>query len=371
LSNAVTSFAASTAFHEDWPIAMDRALSTLDVPSGANLGFVYFTDQYGGDAQGMVDRLTMLTGIPNWVGTSSLGVIGRATAAQNHPGIALLVARLPEGSFQVFSGRDRLPNVLGTDAACEQPYFAVVHADPSTPDMTDLIADMATKVSSGFVTGGLALSRGHTPMIANGALQGGISGVAFNEQVSITTRLTQGCCAVGPVRVITACDQNVVSEIDGRPALDAFLDAAGTSLGQDLRRAARYILPGLGIPGRDEAEFRVRNVIALDPDNGMFAINDGVEAGQRIRFYRRDGDCARADMMRVLNELRESLDSPPQAALYVSCAARGEHMFGSDNAEPGMLEAVFPGLPVAGFFAGGEISHDQLYSYTGVLTLFL
>ena len=32
---------------------------------------------------------------------------------------------------------------------------------------------------------------------------------------------------------------------------------------------------------------------------------------------------------------------------------------------------AYPGLPVAGFFAGGEISHDQLYGYTGVLTLFL
>ena len=367
----MNTFAASTAFHEDWPVAMDRALGALDIPEGANLGFVYFTDQYGSDVQAMVDRLTLLTGIDNWVGTCSLGVIGRSSAAQNHPGLALLVARLPEGSFQVFSGRDRLPNMLGTDAGCEQPYFAVVHADPSTPDMSDLITDMATKVSSGFITGGLALSRGQAPMIANGALYGGISGVAFNEQVSITTRLTQGCCAVGPARIVTACDQNVVTEIDGRPALDAFLEAAGTSLGQDLRRAARYILPGLGIPGRDDAEFRVRNVIALDPASGVFAINDGVEVGQRIRFYRRDGDCARADMMRMLHELRDSLEAPPKAALYVSCAARGEHMFGNDNAEPDMLEAVFPGLPVAGFFAGGEISHDQLYGYTGVLTLFL
>jgi small ligand-binding sensory domain FIST len=367
----VHKFAASTAYHEDWPVAMDRALATLDMPSGANLGFVYFTDQYGSDVQAMVERLSMLTGIDDWVGTSSLGVIGRATAAQDQPGMALLVASLPEGSFKVFSGRDRLPNALGTDAATEQPYFAVVHADPATPDMSDLIADMATKVSSGFVTGGLAIARGQAPMIANGALYGGISGVAFNEQVTITTRLTQGCCAVGDVRTITASNENVITEIDGRPALDAFLEAAGTSLGQDLRRAASYILPGLGVPGREDADFRVRNVIGLDPANGLIAINDLAQVGQRIRFFRRDADCARADMMRMLHELRDSLEQPPLAALYVSCAARGARMFGDDNAEPAMLEEAFPGLPVAGFFAGGEISHDQLYGYTGVLTLFL
>ncbi len=364
-------FAASIAFNEDWPVAMDRALGAIEMPADANLGFVYFADQYGSNVQAMVDRLTMLTGIHNWVGTSSLGVIGPVTAAQDQPGMALLVASLPEGSFQVFSGRERLPNMQGTDAAREQPYFAVVHADPSTPDMPDLIADMATKVSSGFLTGGLAIARVQAPMIANGALYGGISGVAFNEQIAITTRLTQGCCAVSEPCIITACDQNVVREIDERPALDAFLEAAGTSLGQDLRRAARYILPGLGVPGRDDADYRVRDVIGFDPANGLIAINDIVQVGQRIRFFRRDADCARADMKRMLRELKDSLEQPPRAALYVSCAARGARMFGNDNAEPEMLEEAFPGLPVAGFFAGGEISHDQLYGYTGVLTLFL
>ncbi len=362
-------FAASTAFHEDWPVAMDKALAALDMPADANLGFVYLTDHYGADVQDLVERLGSLTGIRNWVGTSSVGVIGRAIASQEQPGLSLMVGRLPEGSFRVFSGRDRLPGA-DTDAI-DPPYFAVVHADPATPDMPDLVADMATKVSSGFVTGGLAIARGQAPMIANGALHGGISGVAFTERVAIATRLTQGCCAVGEVRTITACENNIISEIDGRPALDAFLDAAGTSLGQDLRRAARYILPGLGVPGRDDAEFRVRNLIGLDPDNGLIAINDAVEPGQRLRFFRRDADCARADMRRMLAELRDSLEQAPSGALYVACAARGAHMFGDDNAEAEMLEEAFPGLPVAGFFAGGEISHDQLYGYTGVLTLFL
>jgi hypothetical protein len=93
-------FAASSAFHEDWPVAMDLALSALDMPEDANLGFVYFADHYGGDLQEMFERLTRLTGIENWVGTSSVGVIGRAIAAQDQPGLSLLVGSLPEGSFR-------------------------------------------------------------------------------------------------------------------------------------------------------------------------------------------------------------------------------------------------------------------------------
>jgi hypothetical protein len=74
-------FAASTAFHEDWPVAMDKALAALDMPADANLGFVYLTDHYGADVQDLVERLGSLTGIRNWVGTSSVGVIGRAIAS--------------------------------------------------------------------------------------------------------------------------------------------------------------------------------------------------------------------------------------------------------------------------------------------------
>ena len=36
-----------------------------------------------------------------------------------------------------------------------------------------------------------------------------------------------------------------------------------------------------------------------------------------------------------------------------------------------MIRERLGDIPLAGFFAGGEISHDRLYGYTGVLTLFL
>ncbi|MBI3056433.1 MAG: histidine kinase, partial [Betaproteobacteria bacterium] len=35
-----------------------------------------------------------------------------------------------------------------------------------------------------------------------------------------------------------------------------------------------------------------------------------------------------------------------------------------------LIEAAFGRLPLVGFFCNGEISHNRLYGYTGVLTLF-
>ena len=35
------------------------------------------------------------------------------------------------------------------------------------------------------------------------------------------------------------------------------------------------------------------------------------------------------------------------------------------------LMAALGDVPIAGFFCNGEISHNRLYGYTGVLTLFV
>jgi small ligand-binding sensory domain FIST len=45
-------------------------------------------------------------------------------------------------------------------------------------------------------------------------------------------------------------------------------------------------------------------------------------------------------------------------------------MFGTPNSELGLISDALGDFPLVGFFANGEISHDRLYGYTGVLTLF-
>jgi small ligand-binding sensory domain FIST len=46
-------------------------------------------------------------------------------------------------------------------------------------------------------------------------------------------------------------------------------------------------------------------------------------------------------------------------------------MFGECSAEMRLIRDELGDFPLAGFFANGEISHDRLYGYTGVLLLFL
>ncbi|MBX9833091.1 MAG: FIST C-terminal domain-containing protein, partial [Burkholderiaceae bacterium] len=115
---------------------------------------------------------------------------------------------------------------------------------------------------------------------------------------------------------------------------------------------------------------------------------------------------ARADLMRICAEIREELSpeelepaslmsstnaegemnvanhapgasAAPQAgrricgAIYVSCSGRGGPHFGGPSAELQIVRHALGDVPLAGFFAGGEIAHHHLYGYTGVLTVFV
>lgn len=324
--------------------------------AGGGLGFVYFTDALVDFSREILDGLRETTGVADWVGTVGTGIAATGTEYQDQPAVATMVVDFSSDEYQIFSGRAPLK---------KQPaHFAIVHADPQAPDVPGLVADMAAKVASGYVVGGISSSRGATVQIANQVVAGGLSGVALAPQVAVATRLTQGCSPFGPRYRVTACEENIVAELDGRPALEVLLGAAD----EKLIRAGR-ILVGLPVAGSDTGDYVVRNLVGIDPRAGLFAIGDTIEPGAELVFCRRDAEGARQDLSRMLGALKEAAPRP-RGALYFSCVARGEHMFGSRGAELGLIQRSLGEVPLVGFFCNGEICHDRLYGYTGVLTLF-
>ena len=175
---------------------------------------------------------------------------------------------------------------------------------------------------------------------------------------------------IGPVRRIDEARDNVVMTIDGRPALAAFQDDIGPELARDPRRLGGLIFAGLPVAGSDTGDYLVRNLMAIDPRSGWIALAAEVAPGDRILFCRRDPDSARADLGRMLRQLRGRLPGPPRGGIYVSCIARGAALFGDAGVETGLIRETLGDFPLIGFFANGEISRDRLYGHTGVLTVF-
>lgn len=379
--SATTAFRVGHARAEQWRDATEAALRRIGgVPADANLGFLYVSDRLGGDAHEILARVKQATGIADWVGSVGVGVLATGVEYLDEPAVAIMLAALPTGEFRVFSGKARPPQ-LGSrsPSGAEAAHFAIVHGDPETDDMPALIEDMSSKVASGYLVGGLSSARTTAFQVANEVLQGGLSGVVLSSRIDVATRLTQGCMPLrpsigdnAPVRhLVTQGERNIIATLDGRPALDVLTEELGSLPAHDLPRAARYIHVGLPVAGSDTGDYLVRNLVGIDPHRKVIAIGAAVEPGMRVMFCKRDGASARADLTRMLDSIASDLATPPKGGLYFSCLGRGEHMFGRRSAELRMIQQRLGDVPLCGFFCNGEISHDRLYGYTGVLTLFL
>jgi small ligand-binding sensory domain FIST len=381
-------------------MALGLALAQLEPQvagrSGLTLGWIYLTDHYTGAAEAVLERLRERFPGVAWVGGVGVGVSGSGVEYFDEPALTLMLGDVPRDQFKLFSG---LRPLSGFSA-----QTALVHADAGTPDLGELIVELAERTDAGYVFGGLTAARTRALHMADGVFEGGLSGVAFGAGVGIVSRVTQGSQPVGPARRITEAEQNVVVSLDNEPALECLL--------QDLQLDAarpREVLPRLrntlvGLtdagetavtrPGQFGTDVRVRHLVGIDPGRRGVAIADRAQVGAQLAFCTRNVEAARRDLVRICTEIREEVEPETQpleqalqgrgsdpghpahtmpgiaGAVYVSCAGRGGPHFGAPSAELAIVKHALGDVPLVGFFAGGEIAHHHLYGYTGVLTVF-
>jgi small ligand-binding sensory domain FIST len=376
----------------------------------STLGLAYFADHYAPHAQALLDELRQRWPDVAWAGCPAVGVAATGVEYFDEPALALMLCELPAGSFEVFSGARPLMGPGSRLSPTEtQAHTALVHADPATPDLAELVAELSERVATGYLFGGAVSARTGGAQLAQGWWQGGLSGVAFGPQVGLVSRVTQGCQPVGPERVVTAAQGHVVTELDGQPALPLLLRDLGIDL-QDPRKALpvlRATLVGLtdadsallGRGGQFGPDVRVRHLVGLDPARQAVAVAAETQPGMRLAFCQRHVEAARRDLVRICSEIREELETEAaeasavtgpadgvdataasasaalagpaiRGAVYISCNGRGGPHFGAPSAELKIVQRALGDVPLVGFFAAGEIARHHLYGYTGVLTVF-
>lgn len=373
------------------------------------LGLVYLTDHYATHAEDILSHLrTELPGVRDWSGTVGIGVCASGVEYFDEPALSVMLLDVPSEAYRLFSGVAPLSQALNQGFVAQT---ALIHADGQSPDLAELIHELAAHTTSGHVFGGLASGRGALPQVAfspnapsgTGVLHGGLSGVAFDPSVALVSRVTQGCQPISRARSVTGYDGHVVTHLDGEPALDVLLADLGVELSEPRRaiEAVRATLVGLSrvaegmLPraGQFGEEVMVRHILGLDPNRRAVAIAHEFEPGMQLAFCQRHVQAARADLLRIGAEIREALEPEEisadlvrsladeatarphpvrgmAGAIYISCAGRGGPHFGAASAELQLVRRALGDVPLTGFFAGGEIAHRQLYGYTGVLTVF-
>ena len=369
-------FLVAHASAAKWKDAASEIIVSLkNVTAEHRLGFLYVTDDYADSLKEIYLFLKQNTGVPHWVGTVGFGICAPATEYFGKAAMAVMIAPIPEDAFRTFNGvKSDVSAVVSNlqEWIGDTPPLIVTHADPRNQNVPEIIEDLSRK-TNGFLIGGLTASRGAHPQLAEDVAEGEVSGVMMSlEAVPVAAALTQGCSPIGEIHRITSCEQNILIEIDGKPALDVFKEDIGEILARDLSKVAGYIFAALPVSGSDTGDYLVRNLTGIDPEQGLLAIGEHVEPGDHIMFCRRDHDSAVEDMRRMLGDLRKRAGNAPiRGGLYYSCCARGPNQFGENSEELALIAEELGDFPLVGFFANGEISNNRLYGYTGVLTLFL
>ena len=210
------------------------------------------------------------------------------------------------------------------------------------------------------------------------ALREGVVGLGLRGAVSMRTLVAQGCRPIGRPMIAMRCRDSIIDELDvGKPVevLRALFDSLDPR-DQELGRHSLYLGVEMGDRGGSrytQGDFLIREIAGMDPGSGAMALHGRIRPYQVVQFHLRDARTAAEDLDRRLARLPRLPGVAPdaQAALLISCVGRGRALYGSPNHDSQRVREALGPLPLAGFFASGELGQVSgqmfLHGYTSVL----
>jgi small ligand-binding sensory domain FIST len=367
----------------------DSAMSQLNATP--NLALVFASPHHVQNLADVASQICDAIGSESLLGCTGEAIVGGNREIESQPAISLWLAAMPETTVTlmhlefdqtpeggVFTGWPRnLPESWPTGSGM------LLLGEPFSFPADELIRRLNEDHPGVPILGGMA-SGGATPgenqlilgrwVRAQGAVAASIYG-----QVQIRSVVSQGCRPIGKPYVVTRCEANVIQELGGRPPLVRLQEIAQSMSEAERQQVRRGLHVGRVLSEYQDkfqrGDFLVRNVIGADPNTGAIAIGDYVRPGQTVQFHIRDEVSADDDLRALLNTVKQPA-SPSQSrgALLFTCNGRGTRLFTSPDHDAGCIQQALGEVPLAGFFAQGEIgpvgNENFLHGFTASVALF-
>lgn len=156
---------------------------------------------------------------------------------------------------------------------------------------------------------------------------------------------------------VTRMTGNVIEELDGRPAIEAYRRHAadhGVRLGAE--NTAHYLITNpLGVYFLDE--IRSLRVVGSVTGTGGLACTAELAEGSMVTILHAEPRSLIEAAGRAALAARKNLDgAAPAAVLLFDCGSRALTLGPSFDREVAAVREVFPGVPMAGFLTYGEIA---------------
>jgi hypothetical protein len=177
----------------------------------------------------------------------------------------------------------------------------------------------------------------------------------YGKRIQLQCGSRGGWHIFGPERRVTRATDNILYELDGRPALELYKRYLG-DLATDLPAAA-LLFPLALRPANGNRQQVVRTVLGIDERQNAMIFAGDVPVGHRAQLMRANQDnlidgAAEAAMMAL-----GDADPPNLLSIAISCVGRrlvlGER---TEEELEAVLESLPPGTKQVGFYSYGEIS---------------
>lgn len=383
-------FTAALSTHADSAAAVDEVCDAVAAKLGErpDLVLAFYSHAYGDVGHEIPARIQDRLKPRSALACTGESIVGNDREIEGKPSVAVWAAQLPgvvvEPIRLEFARTPEGPAIHGwpDKLAGEWPAGSalIVLGEPfSFP--ADWLLERLNEDRPGVpVVGGMA-SGAHGPGRNRVALDGssfpdGAVAVLLHGPLSIRTVVSQGCRPIGTPLVVTAAERQWIQSLGGRPPLqqvqeifaglseeDRALMQQGLHVGRVVNEYQDRFSPG---------DFLIRNCMGAERETGAIAVGEYLRPGQTVQFHIRDAESADAELKSLLRQ--SAAGFTPRGGLLFTCNGRGTRLFDVADHDAACVQREWPGLPLAGFFAQGEIGpvggKNFLHGFTASLALF-
>jgi small ligand-binding sensory domain FIST len=393
---SVPRFASALSTETDSGRAIRAALDGLEAGLDGrtpDLVTAFATHHHGPALEGLGPAVSRATGAHTILGCTAESVIGAAQEIEGRPGLALWAACLPDTEVRYFevtarNGADGEPSFSALPAPQDAEHSCLLLlADPYTFPVDCYLGQLNESLPGVPAMGGMssgAMGPGQTLFFtADGVRESGAVGVVLEGAIALHPVVSQGCRPIGKPWVVTECDRNLIKKLGGRSAIEVLMETFNELSAEDRKKLQSSPFLGLAVDAArtkfTRGDFLVRGIIGLNHRDRTIAVGDFVRRGQTVQLLVRDAESAGEDLRQLLasqggGALR-SEERGSAGALIFSCNGRGTRMFSTPHHDACCVrDGMEAELPVAGFFAAGEIGpvgkRNFLHGFTASVALF-
>ena len=321
---------------------------------------------------------------PALIGCIAQTIVAGRREIEDEPAVAVwLASGLAAETFQldfVRTGSGGLLTGYRFDRTTHDMHLLL--PDPYTFPSSLLIEHLNTDLPGTTVVGGV-VSGGRGPgdtrlFRDQDVLTSGLVGVRLPGVHGVPI-VSQGCRPIGDAYIVTAADGAAITELGGRPPLQRLREIVAGLPPDEQELVSNGLQIGivvdehLAAPG--QGDFLIRGLLGADQSTGAIEIGDVVEVGATVQFQVRDAAGADKDLRLTVERAGAALAGRPVGALLFTCNGRGRRMFEVADHDASTIEELLGGIPLAGFFAAGEIGpiagRNALHAFTASMALFI